>query len=163
MSWQPYSLDKVAQKLVIEAKKRDERRRLANPNNQSDPNSRGESYKMRLTVAYGLERFWGEQLRKDGDERTYWEETWDKLVEVMGEAGIIVPKSTDPEIQAGQLWGDKYLLDSNGLATDRKFSEDDRQVTLAVLLQLCDCLVWWTQRYKREPPREQVTLDTNDE
>jgi hypothetical protein len=32
-----------------------------------------------------------------------------------------------------------------------RFSEehpDDQRVALAVLTQLCDCLVWWTQRYK---------------
>jgi len=27
-------------------------------------------------------------------------------------------------------------------------SLEDQRITLAVLTQLCDCLVWWTQRYK---------------
>jgi hypothetical protein len=25
---------------------------------------------------------------------------------------------------------------------------EDQRVAVAVLTQLCDCLVWWTQRYK---------------
>jgi len=50
-----------------------------------------ESYKMRMTVAYGLERFWGEQFRLKGDKARYWLETWTKLVEIMGDAGIEIP------------------------------------------------------------------------
>jgi hypothetical protein len=26
----------------------------------------------------------------------------------------------------------------------------DQRVAMAVLTQLCDCLVWWTQRYKKK-------------
>jgi hypothetical protein len=29
-----------------------------------------------------------------------------------------------------------------------QLSHEDQQIALAVLTQLCDCLVWWTQRYK---------------
>lgn len=44
MSWQAYSLDRIAQELVIRYRHQD----VLN-----------ESHKMRMTVAYGLERFWG--------------------------------------------------------------------------------------------------------
>ena len=45
---QPYSLDYYAQEIVL--KYRDEKNVL------------NESHKMRMAVAYGLERFWGEHL-----------------------------------------------------------------------------------------------------
>ena len=121
MGWEPYKLDKVAHDLVVEARK-----------NQQDV--LGQVYKMRTTVAYGLERFWGEQLRLEGEEAAYWKATWEKLVEIMDLAEIEVPNLENPSAQISELW---------------KFPQDDRKVTLAVLTQLCDCMVWWTQRYKK--------------
>jgi len=139
MSWKPYKLDQIAQKLVIAAKNRDN-------------DSLQETYKMRTTVAYGLERFWGEQLLGSINDRAYWGETWTELAIVMQEAGIDIPVDTNPQNQARQLWGDQSLPNSRRLARNDpnsgKFSEDDRKITLAILVQLCDCLVWWTQRYK---------------
>jgi hypothetical protein len=120
MGWEPYKLDKVAHDLVEERK------------NQRDV--LGQVYKMRTTVAYGLERFWGEQLRLDGDEAAYWKATWDKFVEIMGKADITIPNLENQSEQISQLW---------------QFPMDDRKVALAVLTQLCDCMVWWTQRYKK--------------
>lgn len=120
MGWEPYKLDKVAHDLV-EARK-----------NQRDV--LGQVYKMRTTVAYGLERFWGEQLRLDGKEAAYWKATWDEFVKIMGKADITIPNLEDQSEQISQLW---------------KFPIDDRKVALAVLTQLCDCMVWWTQRYKK--------------
>jgi len=130
MAWQSYSLDRKAQKLVLDAKQR-------------DPQSLNQSYKMRMATAYGLERFWGEHLRLQGKEQTkadYWKETWDALVEVMGQAGVTIPNDSvnaenTAEIQAmsGKLW---------------QINVEKQRVALAVLTQLCDCIVWWTQRYK---------------
>jgi hypothetical protein len=77
MAWNSYGLDQVAQKLVLNAKLRDK-------------NSLNQSYKMRMAVAYGLERFWGEHLRlqkKEPEKSQYWKETWDALIEVMNKAG----------------------------------------------------------------------------
>jgi adenylosuccinate lyase len=98
---------------------------------------------MRESVSYGLERFWGEHLRLQSKERNkaqYWKETWDKLVETMAEAGIPIPNDTvevndtkSVQAMAEKLWELKL---------------EDQRITLAVLTQLCDCLVWWTQRYK---------------
>ncbi|MEO0537686.1 MAG: hypothetical protein AAF215_27965 [Cyanobacteria bacterium P01_A01_bin.123] len=130
MSWQSYGLDRKAQKLVLDAKQR-------------DSSSLNQSYKMRMATAYGLERFWGEHLRLQGKEQTksdYWKETWDALVEVVGQAGIPLPNDTvqsentaDIQAMSDKLW---------------KIGVDDQRVALAVLTQLCDCIVWWTQRYK---------------
>lgn len=130
MAWQSYGLDRRAQKLVLDAKQR-------------DPQSLNQSYKMRMATPYGLERFWGEHLRlqgKEPDKADYWKDTWDALVEVMGQAGVTLPndsvraENTD-QIQAmsDKLW---------------QISVADQRVALSVLTQLCDCIVWWTQRYK---------------
>jgi hypothetical protein len=124
MAWQPYGLDRQAQKLVLAAQKRDK-------------DSLNQSFKMRTTTAYGLERFWGEQLRLRGKEQTksdYWKETWDSLVKILEPTGIELPNNiTDPEAMAQKLWS---------------LSLDDQRLALAVLTQLCDCLIWWTQRHK---------------
>ncbi|WP_107667974.1 hypothetical protein [Cyanothece sp. BG0011] len=130
MAWKTYDLDRKAQKLVINALKR-------------DPNSLNQSYKMRMACAYGLERFWGEQLRlqkKEKNKSIYWQETWDALVTIMAEANRSIPN-------------DKVNVD-NPSAIEKmseklwSLDQDTQRVTLAVLTQLCDALVWWTQRYK---------------
>ena len=130
MAWKEYNLDLIAQKLVLAAKLRDR-------------DSLNQSFKMRESVSYGLERFWGEHLRlqsKEPNKAQYWKETWDKLVETMAEAGIPIPNDTvqvndteSVQVMAEKLWELKL---------------EDQRITLAVLTQLCDCLVWWTQRYK---------------
>ena len=130
MAWKSYELDREAQKLVLAAKERDEK-------------SLNQSYKMRMSVAYGLERFWGEHLRlvaKEREKSLYWKETWDALVTIMAKAGVEIPNDSvkvdnTSEIQrmSDKLW---------------KLDIADQRVALAVLTQLCDCIVWWTQRYK---------------
>ena len=59
----------------------------------------------------------------------------------MKDAGINIPKdSVDPKdttaikAMADQLW---------------KFDMEERKIALSVLIELCDSLVWWTQRYKK--------------
>jgi hypothetical protein len=144
MAWESYSLDRYAQKLVLAAKKR-------------SPESLNQAFKMRMAVAYGLERFWGEQFRLKGDrdkKDVYWQEVWKALVDIMAKTGITIPNDPIPEVpdkkdkpkvnaqiaaieaMSGKLWNEKEL------------SLDDCRVTLAVLTELCDALVWWTQRYK---------------
>ncbi len=130
MGWKSYDLDREAQKLVLAAKSRDEK-------------SLNQSYKMRMAVAYGLERFWGEHLRlqaKEPEKSLYWKQTWDALVRILKQAGVSIPNepvhaNNVSEIQkmSDQLWQLKI---------------DEQRVALAVLTQLCDCIVWWTQRYK---------------
>jgi len=130
MAWESYGLDQVAQRLVLDARQR-------------DPQSLNQAYKMRMATAYGLERFWGEHLRLQGRAQTqsdFWKETWDALVDVMGRADVTIPNQS---------------VNANHTQSIRNMSEElwqlrpeDQRVALAVLTQLCDCLVWWTQRYK---------------
>ena len=146
MSWQTYDLDRKAQALVLAAKRRDDG--LDKPKKAMK-----EAHKMRMTVAYGLERFWGEHLRlkyKERNKSVYWQETWQALVEIMEATGVKLPKgevderdSAAVQAVAEQLWGARKI-------DDESLSQDDQRLALAVLTQLCDCMVWWTQRF-REP------------
>jgi hypothetical protein len=136
MAWKSYTttstanIDQTAQQLILKAKTRDR-------------DSLNQAFKMRETVAYGLERFWGEHLRlqaKEPNKSLYWKETWDALVEIMKNAGITIPNDVvnvnntkAVEAMAQKLW---------------KLSREDQRIISAVLNQLCDALVWWTQRYK---------------
>jgi hypothetical protein len=130
MAWKSYELDRIAQKLVLLARER-------------DPKSLNQSHKMRMAVAYGLERFWGEHLRLKGKEEEkskYWKSTWDAFCDVLTKVDIKLPKETV------------------GIGETRKIQDistrlwalpvEDQRVAIAVLTQLCDCIVWWTQRYK---------------
>jgi hypothetical protein len=135
MALHDYNLDRIAQKLVLDYR---------------DKQVLNESHKMRQTAAFGLERFWGEHLRLLGKANTqdageYWRNTWGELVRIMDKAGIAVPndrvdpnKTQQVREMAEKLWDEEH------------FPRDDRQYTLAVLIQLCDRLVWWTQRYKKK-------------
>jgi hypothetical protein len=130
MAWQSYGLDRAAQKLVLDARQR---------NSQS----LNQAHKMRMSVAYGLERFWGEHLRlqsKEPEKSQFWKETWDTLAKVLNDAGITLPNdpvsvSNTKQIQAmsEKLW---------------TLTIEEQRIAIAVLTQLCDCIVWWTQRYK---------------
>ena len=137
MGWNYYGLDREAQTLVLNAKQRD-----ASEQDKSKK-SLNQAFKMREAVAYGLERFWGEHLRLKGKEETkskFWKETWDTFVKIMGNAKITIPndrinKDDTKAVQnmASKLW----QLDTK-----------DQRIAIAVLTQLCDGIVWWTQRYK---------------
>jgi len=130
MAWNSYGLDREAQKLVLLARTLDE-------------STLNQTYKMRTTISYGLERFWGEHLRlqkREPAKSRYWKATWDTFVRIMALSGINLPN--DPvrveDVQSIQLMSEKLW----------QISLVDQQVALSVLTQLCDCLVWWTQRYK---------------
>ncbi|MEA5518815.1 hypothetical protein [Limnoraphis robusta] len=139
MVWYPYNLDREAQNLVL--------------NYRDLEDVLNESHKMRTTVAYGLERFWGEHLRlidkedsKDRNKGEYWRDTWKAFVKIMNEAGMTtIPKGevnvkNTHEIKetARQFWNSE------------EFPLEDQRIALAVLTQFCDSLVWWTQRYKNK-------------
>jgi len=128
--WQPYELDHHAQKLVL--KNRDKKDVL------------NETHKMRMTVAYGLERFWGERFRlerESTDKANYWKDVWSVTVKILQSSGIILPNDNITDIRDGKkieemakkLW---------------KMDSEDRQISLMVLTQFCDSLVWWSQRLK---------------
>jgi hypothetical protein len=142
MAWNPYGLDQIAHRLVKDALALDEN----GPANQDK--CLREAYDMREAVAYGLERFWGESLRDEGKlvrKATYWRATWAKLVEILAIADVTLPNHSDPTTMAQMLWGDVGLDGTEGGA---RLTHKDRQLALAVLAQLCNCMVWWTQRYK---------------
>ncbi|HAN45744.1 MAG TPA: hypothetical protein DCQ32_04235 [Cyanobacteria bacterium UBA8156] len=154
MAWQSYGLDREAQKLVLMVK-------------QQDADALNQSYKMRMAVAYGLERFWGEHLRLQAKEQDriksgywkgtwdalvkikeqdrikswYWKGTWDALVKIAAKAHVEIPNDSVSlkDTKALQAMSEKLW----------KLDVADQRVALAVLAQLCDCLVWWTQRYKK--------------
>lgn len=171
MAWNSYGLDREAQRLVLNARKRDEETRAKYPKASRSLN---EGYKMRTTAAYGLERFWGEHIRyankaqqtskeesqeENANNSAYWKATWDTLVDVMAKASVIIPndpivkilgksiqiKDTDAiKNMSAKLWGEVSLINKE----EAKLTLADQQVALAVLIQLCDCIIWWTQRYK---------------
>ncbi|WP_218079669.1 hypothetical protein [Anthocerotibacter panamensis] len=129
MTWQSYQLDRKAQKLVL--------------NYRDDKDVLNQAHKMRMTAPYGLERFWGERLRlsrERNNKAKYWGDTWQAFVEIMAVAGVAIPndsvgerETTKVQAMATKLWA---------------LPLEDQKVALAVLTQFCDCLVWWTQRYK---------------
>ncbi|MCG5060675.1 MAG: hypothetical protein KA714_22525 [Limnoraphis sp. WC205] len=132
MAWKSYKLDQYAHDLVL--KHRDKKDVLT------------QAHKMRMTAAYGLERFWGEQIRLEGDQKAYWKDTWEALVKIMAKAKVKIPNDdvgNDTEkikVMAEKLWN---------------FDQNQRKVALAVLIQLCDSMVWWTQRYKGNGGRKE--------
>jgi hypothetical protein len=142
MSWQPYELDRQAQKLVL--KYRDKQ-------DGDKQEVLQQSFKMRQAVAYGLERFWGEHLRLKRDQKTqeqskYWWDTWKTLADILQPAGISLPVKVLSYDQYGKL--DTAQIEEVTRYLWEQLTLDDRRVAIAVLTGLCDCLVWWTQRYK---------------
>jgi hypothetical protein len=128
MAWESYNLDQTAHDLVLRYKGTD---------------ALNQGYKMRMTVAYGLERFWGEQLRLQNSDQTkanYWRDTWTALVSIMKKAGVNIPNDTvnPSNTQQIQAMADKLW----------SFDQQQRKVAIAVLTQLTESMVWWTQRYK---------------
>ena len=130
MSLHYYSLDKIAQQLVLNAKER-------------NSDSLNQSFKMRMAIPYGLERFWGEHLRlqkKEPAKSDYWKSTWDEFVKIMSKANVTIPNE---KVKVDDIKSIKNM--------SQKLWEldiDEQRVAIAVLTQLCDSLVWWTQRYR---------------
>lgn len=153
MGWESYKLDEYAHDLVLKYR---------------DKDVLNETHKMRMTVAYGLERFWGERFRlekdKNPDKAEYWRDTWETLVNIMAKAKVKIPN--DP-IEVPNDWNNKeenakytrqlqemadelWKLDEKENSNNKEnFNQTRRKVVLAVLTQLCDCMVWWAQRYKK--------------
>lgn len=128
MSWKLYEIDHIAHDLVLQFRDRD---------------VLGESHKMRATTAYGLERFWGEHLRLKRESEAkaeFWKATWDQLCNVMKQAGVKIPNEPiDGSTKSIQAMSEKLWA----------FDQEQRKIALAILIELCDSLVWWTQRYKK--------------
>jgi len=128
MGWESFNLDQQAHDLVLKyCEKKD---------------ALNQVYKMRVAVTYGLERFWGEQFRlvKEKDKADYWRDTWKALVKIMGNAGVTIPNDN---VRPGDTVAIKSMADKLW-----DFPIEQRKIAIAVLTQLCDSMVWWTQRYK---------------
>lgn len=132
MGWQSYNLDQYAHDLVLKYRDKDVIK---------------ESHKMRVNATYGLERFWGEQLRLSGAKFEYWRDTWQALVEVMSYAGIKLPMLEIPNNQPSNVSTQEIQAIAKQLW---EFPQEQRKVSLAVLIQLCDNLVWWTSAITRK-------------
>ncbi|GAA6622213.1 hypothetical protein [Scytonema sp. NUACC26] len=161
MAWHSFDLDRKAQDLTLKYR---------------DKDVLNESHKMRVTVTYGLERFWGEHLRlmnkpkneDDYKKGEFWLATWKELVKIMKIAGIKVPEPEIPNDKKNNLRnGESIRRDRNGnfetediqnmtnqLWDKKHFPIEHQRVTLAVLTQFCDSLIWWTQRYKKSEKPE---------
>ncbi len=151
--WQPYNIDYYAQKLVLQ--------------NRDTKDVLNESHKMRISVAYGLERFWGEHLRLSREKPAkgnYWKSVWDTLEEILQIADIYLPNDdviyqlTEAEKRETDN-KKKKAIEEKKLKTETENIRvmvkkiwsvplEKQRVALMVLTQLCDALVWWTQRYK---------------
>jgi hypothetical protein len=142
MPLQLYDLDRRAHDLVLAAR---------NSEDQTTEKVLNEAHKMRATVAYGLERFWGEHIRllRDSQAKSnFWKQTWDELASILCMiSNIQLPNNTigandinEIRIATDQLWD--------------TLSNEDRKLAQAVLTQLCDSIVWWTQRYKKVGNRD---------
>lgn len=130
MTWKLYEIDRVAQELTLKFR---------------DKDVLGESHKMRATTAYGLERFWGEHLRlsqkeQDRAKSEFWKATWDALCKIMKQAGVSIPnEKVTGDTKSIQAMSEKLWA----------FDMEQRKIALAILIELCNSLVWWTQRYKK--------------
>ena len=138
--WQPYDLDYYAQEIVLEFR------------NIKDVLN--ESHKMRMTIAYGLERFWGEHLRLEREKPAkakYWKAVWEKLHKILHDAGMEnfpndAVKSSNPDKEKRKEEERQKIKEMAKKIWS--MSLNDQRVALMVLTQFCDSLVWWTQRYK---------------
>lgn len=138
MNWTPYGIDDCAQRIVLQAIRRD-----------PSLNSLNQVFKMRTTCSYGLERFWGEFLRLNngnGSERLRSEiilDTWVELKDnILKDTGISLPY--DPKISISDKEG--LIRSLRSVWEIRTQNPKQAQVVLSVLLSLCDAIVWWKNR-----------------
>jgi hypothetical protein len=145
MSLRMYGLDRYAHDLVAEFCKQ---------------GVLNETHDMRTTAPFGLERFFGEHLRlqpKNEKASAYWRKTWDTLVLIMDNAGITVPT-----LKKGTPCNSETIRQViDDLWNEDKFPRANRKVVLAVLIQLCDDMVWWAQRYKKFEPQKPGTANSD--
>lgn len=138
MSWHPYGIDDCARKVVLDALERDPERKSMN-----------QIFKMRLTCAYGLERFWGEYLRlRNGNsieqkKAEIIKQTWLSLKnDILSETGIILPYDPSLDLENAQAVRSS-LEDIWSLRTE---SPHQAQIVLSVLTNFCDAIIWWKNR-----------------
>lgn len=140
MSWQPYQIDNCARQVVLKALERD-------PTGES----LNQVFKMRVTCAYGLERFWGEYLRlkqRPADQNKAWiiRDTWEFMSkDILANTGIHLPYN--PSLNTMDTKDTKAVrasLEELGkLQTNPPYQA---QVVLSVLTTFCEAIIWWKNR-----------------
>jgi hypothetical protein len=147
MTWTPYLLDNIAQQIVLEAIERDSK-------------SLVQAHRLRSACSYGLERFWGEQIRllneKNANDKAkgqFTKDVWKALVLIMKSAGVDLP---DEDIVSPPKKNDlkedtPYVVQVRAACSKiRSLEKRDVQASLAVLASLCEAIVWWKQRLSKE-------------
>lgn len=140
MSWQPYRIDDCARQVVLKALQRD-------PQGES----LSQVFKMRVTCAYGLERFWGEYLRlkQKPAEQLKAEiilDTWKFMKDdILAGTGIVLPfdPGLDPRDRRNQEAVRRSLEQFWNLRTTQPYQA---QVALSVLTTFCEAIIWWKNR-----------------
>jgi hypothetical protein len=151
MTWTPYLLDNIAQQIVLKAIDRD----LAN-----GTKSLMQAHRLRSACAYGLERFWGEQIRllneknpNDKAKGEFTKDVWRDLALIMKSAGVDLPSDDiSPPPKKNDLKGNTtYTEQVRAVCSKlRRLEKRDAQASLAVLSSLCEAIVWWKQRLSKE-------------
>lgn len=137
MSWQPYRIDDCARQVVLQALERDPKGESLN-----------QVFKMRITCAYGLERFWGEYLRLNQRpaERMKAQiilDTWRFMSEeILADTGIDLP------FEPNLTLNDKAKVrESLVKLWDLRITQPyQAQVALSVLTTFCEAIIWWKNR-----------------
>ncbi|MFN7896372.1 MAG: hypothetical protein ACK5Q6_09500 [Cyanobacteriota bacterium] len=151
MTWTPYLLDNIAQKIVLDAIERDVKHKTK---------SLVQAHRLRSACAYGLERFWGEQIRllnekNDNDKAKgqFTKDVWRALALIMKSAGVvlpdedIVPPPKKNDLKEKTPYSEQVRAACNKI---RNLDKRDAQASLAVLASLCEAIVWWKQRLSKE-------------
>jgi len=150
MTWTPYVLDNIAQHIVLKAIERDLKNKTK---------SVGQAHRLRGSCAYGLERFWGEQIRlmneKNSNDKAkgeFTQDVWKAFASIMKSTGINLPDQPISMVPKGKNLEQSIYIGEIQKACDhiRSLDEYETQASLAVLTSLCDAIVWWKQRLAKE-------------
>jgi hypothetical protein len=151
MTWHPYLIDNIAQKIVLDAIIRDQ---------EKGTKSLAQAHRLRSSCAYGLERFWGEQIRlinennpNDKAKGEFTREVWQALAAIMHSAGVELPSDRVTSLPGKLARNDTspYLEQvQNACNQIRALDKNATQASLSVLSTLCDAIVWWKQRLSKE-------------
>jgi hypothetical protein len=86
--------------------------------------------------------------KRKPEKGRYWKAVWEALAEILEKADLILPNDNVSLDNTVQIKGMAEKFWSMPL--------EQQRIAIAILTQLCDALVWWTQRYK---VRESDSLD----
>ena len=151
MTWTPYLIDNIAQQIVLDAIERDRAR---------NTKSLAQAHRLRSTCAYGLERFWGEQIRllnennpSDKAKGDFTSDVWQALTAIMNSAGVDLPSAriAPPPNRIARNERSPYHEQVRSACSQiRNLDKNESQASLSVLSTLCDAIVWWKQRLSKE-------------